>query len=616
MAGKEYPSMKTDQTIRYSKKRTVMLALTMILLLLFTSCSGNQTDSADTQSAQTADTQSESAPEASEEESDPGASEEESDAEIPAEQEASVPKDVMILYTSDVHCGVDQGFGYAGLEQIRKHLQAQGYDVILVDNGDNIQGDLIGSKSKGEVPIDLMNKMGYNVAIPGNHEFDYGMDQFLSLAEKAEFPYISCNFQCRGENVFEPYVILEAGGKTIGFVGVTTPETIVSSTPTHFQDEEGNYIYSFLQDETGEALYSAVQSAVDDAREEGAEYVIVMGHMGNVETNRPYTYADVIANTSGIDAFLDGHSHDTDQVVMKDKDGKSVPRSACGTKLQGIGWCMIPEEGELSTGIYTWTFEDTAPEFFVIENEMSAAVKEAKDELDKQMQVKIGYSAVDLTVNDPEAIDSEGRPYRMVRRAETNMGDFCVDAFRARMGADVAVLGGGSVRDNIPAGEVKMADAYRVMPFGMEACKIKVTGQQILDALEWASRSVPAENGGFLQVSGMSYEIHTYIDPTCTEDTNGMFTGITGERRVRNVMIGGEPVDPEAFYTLASTDYVVINNGDGLTAFDGAERLDDGGLLEHDVIIDYIQEDLGGTIGEEYSDPTGEDRIIIVEEEP
>jgi 2',3'-cyclic-nucleotide 2'-phosphodiesterase (5'-nucleotidase family) len=301
---------------------------------------------------------------------------------------------------------------------------------------------------------------------------------------------------------------------------------------------------------------------------------------------------------------------------MKDKDGKSVPRSACGTKLQGIGWCMIPEEGELSTGIYTWTFEDTAPEFFVIENEMSAAVKEAKDELDKQMQVKIGYSAVDLTVNDPEAIDSEGRPYRMVRRAETNMGDFCVDAFRARMGADVAVLGGGSVRDNIPAGEVKMADAYRVMPFGMEACKIKVTGQQILDALEWASRSLPAENGGFLQVSGMSYEIHTYIDPTCTEDTNGMFTGITGERRVRNVMIGGEPVDPEAFYTLASTDYVVINNGDGLTAFDGAERLDDGGLLEHDVIIDYIQEDLGGTIGEEYSDPTGEDRIIIVEEEP
>ena len=179
--------MKTDQTIRYSKKRTVMLALTMILLLLFTSCSGNQTDSADTQSAQTADTQSESAPEASEEESDPGASEEESDAEIPAEQEASVPKDVMILYTSDVHCGVDQGFGYAGLEQIRKHLQAQGYDVILVDNGDNIQGDLIGSKSKGEVPIDLMNKMGYNVAIPGNHEFDYGMDQFLSLAEKADY---------------------------------------------------------------------------------------------------------------------------------------------------------------------------------------------------------------------------------------------------------------------------------------------------------------------------------------------------------------------------------------------------------------------------------------------
>ena len=226
-----------------------------------------------------------------------------------AQDENEDKKDIMILYTSDIHCGIDEGFGYAGLEQIRDAL------------------------------IDLMNKMGYSVAIPGNHEFDYGVDNFLSLAEKAQFKYISCNFQYKGENVFDPYVIREIGGRKIGFVGVTTPTTITASKPTLFEDENGEFVYSFLQDETGEGVYNAVQSAVDNARKEGAEYVIVLGHLGNEEQCRPWTYADVISHTNGIDAFLDGHSHDTDQVIMKNKDGKEVPRSACGTKMQHIGWC-------------------------------------------------------------------------------------------------------------------------------------------------------------------------------------------------------------------------------------------------------------------------------------
>ena len=260
-------------------------------------------------------------------------------------------KDIMILYTSDIHCGIDEGFGYAGLEQIRKYEQEKGYEVILVDDGDNIQGDPLGLLTKGDALLDLMNKMGYSVAIPGNHEFDYGVDNFLSLAEKAQFKYISCNFQYKGENVFDPYVIREIGGRKIGFVGVTTPTTITASQPMNFKDENGEFVYSFLQDETGEGVYNAVQSAVDDARKEGAEYVIVLGHMGNEEACRPWTYADVISHTNGIDAFLDGHSHDTDQVIMKNKDGKEVPRSACGTKMQHIGWCRIPAEGEVTAGI-------------------------------------------------------------------------------------------------------------------------------------------------------------------------------------------------------------------------------------------------------------------------
>ena len=533
-----------------------------------------------------------------------------------AQDENEDKKDIMILYTSDIHCGIDEGFGYAGLEQICKYEQEKGYEVILVDDGDNIQGDPLGLLTKGDALIDLMNKMGYSVAIPGNHEFDYGVDNFLSLAEKAQFKYISCNFQYKGENVFDPYVIREIGGRKIGFVGVTTPTTITASKPTLFEDENGEFVYSFLQDETGEGVYNAVQSAVDNARKEGAEYVIVLGHLGNEEQCRPWTYADVISHTNGIDAFLDGHSHDTDQVIMKNKDGKEVPRSACGTKMQHIGWCRIPAEGEVTAGIYSWTLDDSAPEVLGIENEVSTAVKEARGSISKLLEGKIAVSEQEMTIYDPVAVDPEWGKVRMIRRAETNLGDLCTDAYRFMTGADIALLGGGGIRVSIPAGDVTMKNMYEVFPFGNEICVVQATGQQILDALEWGAAAVPGENGGFMQVSGLSYEIHTYIDSTCTKDVNGMFTGVAGERRVRNVKVNGTPIDPDALYNVAGNDYWFLNGGDGQTAFNGAERVDAGGMLDVQVLVDYLTRELDGVIGKEYSDPTGQGRIVIVEEKP
>ena len=533
-----------------------------------------------------------------------------------ARDENEDKKDIMILYTSDIHCGIDEGFGYAGLEQICKYEQEKGYEVILVDDGDNIQGDPLGLLTKGDALIDLMNKMGYSVAIPGNHEFDYGVDNFLSLAEKAQFKYISCNFQYKGENVFDPYVIREIGGRKIGFVGVTTPTTITASKPTLFEDENGEFVYSFLQDETGEGVYNAVQSAVDNARKEGAEYVIVLGHLGNEEQCRPWTYADVISHTNGIDAFLDGHSHDTDQVIMKNKDGKEVPRSACGTKMQHIGWCRIPAEGEVTAGIYSWTLDDPAPEVLGIENEMSTAVKEARGSISKLLEGKIAVSEQEMTIYDPVAVDPEWGKVRMIRRAETNLGDLCTDAYRFMTGADIALLGGGGIRVSIPAGDVTMKNMYEVFPFGNEICVVQATGQQILDALEWGAAAVPGESGGFMQVSGLSYEIHTYIDSTCTKDVNGMFTGVAGERRVKNVKVNGTPIDPDALYNVAGNDYWFLNGGDGQTAFNGAERVDAGGMLDVQVLVDYLTRELDGVIGKEYSDPTGQGRIVIVEEKP
>ena len=533
-----------------------------------------------------------------------------------AQDDAQLSQDVVVLFTSDVHCGVDQGFGYAGLAAVRDSLEAAGNHVLLVDNGDAIQGEPIGTMTTGEAIIQLMNAVGYDIAIPGNHEFDYGMDRFLELTEKANFPYISANFNKEGELVFASYVMKDFDGVQIAFVGVTTPKTITSSTPKYFQDDEGNFVYGFMQDESGEKLYEAVQTAVDNAREEGADYVVAMGHMGNEAECSPWTYADVIANTTGIDAFLDGHSHDTDQVAMANKDGEDVLRAACGTKLAGIGYLRIAVDGSISTGLYTWNNDVALPELLGLENDISIAVDEAVAELDEKLGEVVAKTDVELTINDPVAAMEDGTPVRIIRNAETNLGDLCADAYRDQSGADIAFVNGGGIRVSIPAGDITLNDILSVHPFGNAMCVVEATGQQILDALEWGARSVPGENGGFLQVSGLTYEIHTYIESSAKADENTMFAGVEGEYRVKNVMVGGEPLDLEKTYTLASHNYMLKNGGDGFNMFMDCNLLQDEVMLDNQVLINYITGTLGGVVGEQYADPYGEGRIVGVAEKP
>ena len=534
-----------------------------------------------------------------------------------AEEPAPVEKngDVYILYTSDIHCGVDQGFGLAGLKQIRDSLEAQGYTTLLVDNGDAIQGETLGTLTNGKAMTLLMNSMKYDAAIPGNHEFDYGMDCFLELTKTADFPYISCNFMKEGEPMFPPYVILEAAGMKIAFVGVTTPSSITSSTPTNFQNEAGEYIYSFLQDEDGTLLYAAVQEAVDAARAEGADYVYIMGHLGMKMNANHWTYAEVISHTTGIDVFLDGHSHDTEQVVMKNLNGENVVRTACGTKLACIGYSHIsPENGIVDTGIWSWPNQTPAYKLLGIENEASKAVAAAQADLREITEQVVAKTSVTLTVNDPEETDTKGNPIRMIRRAETNLGDFCADAFRAVCGSDIAVMNGGGIRTGISKGEITYGDIISVFPFGNEACVVRATGQQVLDALEWGARNIPGETGAFLQVSGLSYEIDLSVPSGCLVNEDGKCGGFEGERRVKNAMVGDEPLDPVKEYTVAGTNYTLLEDGDGQTAFAGAEVLISCVMIDNQLLIEYITGVLGGEIGGDYADPYGQGRITIIEE--
>ncbi|MBP3816134.1 MAG: bifunctional metallophosphatase/5'-nucleotidase [Firmicutes bacterium] len=571
-------------------KRLSILALIFSLTVCLFACGNAQKDSSSEEEAEAAETSDD------------------------ANNDTRENGDIYILFTSDVHCGANQGFGYAGLKEIKDNLEAQGYAVILVDNGDSIQGESIGMLTEGESVIEIMNETGYDLWTPGNHEFDYGMEQFFKLVDMADFKVISCNFNKEGELLYSPYAVLEAAGKKIGFVGVTTPTTFVSSTPDNFKNEEGEFIYGFLQDKSGELLYEAVQSAVDSARAEGAEYVYLMAHLGMLAKDAPWTYADVIEHTNGIDVVLDGHSHDTEQVVMKNKDGEDVVRSACGTKLGAIGYSHISaEEGIVDTNILTWNNKVSMPELIGIDNPVNSKIESEMEDLNATLDTVIATAEVELTIFDPTETDSNGKPIRMVRRSETNAADFCADAYKVATGADIVLINGGGVRANIEKGEVTYGDVLSIAPFNNQLALIEATGQQILDALEFGVKDVPSEFGGFLQVSGLTYEFDVNIPSGCVVDETGMLTEINGERRVKNVLVGGEPIDPEKTYKVGGFDYILTKNGDGNTAFNGATVINERIKTDSQALIEYIQGDLEGIIGTGYEDPYGEGRIVVLQ---
>ncbi len=525
----------------------------------------------------------------------------------PLPESPMLDKDLIVLYTNDVHCGVTDAIGYAGLAAFKKALEAEGNDVVLVDAGDAVQGAPIGTVSKGGYIIDVMNEMGYDLAIPGNHEFDYDMKEFFKLVEKADFPYLSANFVDlrTNEPVLDTYKILEFNGVKIAFVGVSTPKTITSSTPIYFQDANGEFIYGFSQDSDGALVYETVQSAVDAARSEGAQYVVALTHLGIGAEVSPWMSTELIANTSGIDVVIDGHSHSVVECErVKNKAGERVLLTQAGTKLNYIGMLLISKSGNISTGLIG--------DYGEKDQDMESYIAGIEAQYEETMRQIVAKSTVELTITQPDT----DPPVRIVRNAETNLGDLCADAYRSIGGADIGFMNGGGVRASIPAGDITYESILNVHPFGNNLCVVEATGQQILDALEMGARVTPEENGGFLQVSGLTYEIHTYVPSSVKLTEEGMFERVEGEYRVKNVLVAGEPLDPVKTYTLASHDYMLKNGGDGFTMFQGCPLVKDMVMVDNQMLTAFITENLDGVIGEEYASPFGQERIIAVEKKP
>ena len=496
--------------------------------------------------------------------------------------------EVTILYTNDVHTYIDKQapeLTYAAIAALKQSYQNAGKKVLLVDAGDHVQGTAYGSMDEGASIIELMNAAGYDVATPGNHEFDYGMDRAKELMRDADFPYLSCNWVDLRTNlrVLPEIKVFVRGGVRIAFVGITTPETFTKSTPAYFMNKaQTKYIYDILGGEDGQKLYSAVQKAVDKAKCL-ADVVIGLGHLGVDPSSSPWTSEEVIAHTTGFDAFIDGHSHTVmENKQVADASGRLVTLTQTGSYFANVGEMTIAPDGTISTRLVsTYDQEDVA-----VAAEQAAWVNTVDDMLGE----KIAVADTKFYITDP----ATGK--RRIRSGETNLGDFVADGIYTyfneveQLHCDIAIMNGGGIRSDEDAGYWTFKTCKKVSPFGNVACLMSVTGKQIQDALEFAARFAGAEgkeNGGFLQVAGATYEIHTDIPNTVqTDDKNVWIGSATGTPRVQNVKIYDRanstyvPLDENKTYALAGMNYTLRNLGDGFAMFDGAE-----------LIKDYVSED-------------------------
>ena len=528
---------------------------------------------------------------------------------------SKVQDDIVILFTNDVHCGIEENVGYAGLVEYKQSVEEKTPYVTLVDCGDAIQGDTIGTVSQGAYLVELMNEADYDLAVPGNHEFDYGMEQLSVLLEKAEAQYLSCNitYTGSGENklsAVKPYEIITYGKTDVAFIGVSTPNSITSSTPTYFMDEEGNYVYDFCRGNEGQDLFDCVQKTADECLEKGAEYVVLLTHLGDSEAEEPYSSLSLVKNTTGIDAVLDAHSHSSIPcMILENEAGEEVILASTGTKLANIGQLVITSSGNLTVGLIS--------HYDAKNEEMSSLIEAIKANYEAELSEVVAHSDTTLSCNDENGI-------RMVRNRETAIGNFCADAYRAIAQADIAAVNGGGVRADLIEGEITYGDLIAVHPFGNTLCKVTATGQEILDALEMASQMTEAEStdgknalgedGSFLHVSGIKYTIDTSVTSSVELDENGNFAGVAGKRRVRDVVVENregvfEPLDPDKEYTFASHNYLIKDGGGGSNMFMDNELLINEGALDYEVLISYITEVLDGKLGEKYAAPEG--RITI-----
>ena len=502
-------------------------------------------------------------------------------------------EDIVILYENDVHCVVD---GYTKLSAMKKELQESYAYVGVVSGGDYIQGNSFGVISQGEYIVNLMNLVGYDAVTLGNHEFDYRIERLEELIGMMDTKPICANFQKVGEDApyFEPYSIVSYGDVDIAYIGITTPSTITSASPTQFKDENGEFIYTF----NGANLYEIVQQNIDSAKAEGADFIIAVSHIGYAEDEIYGDLEDIehlIRNTNGFDVVLDAHSHSViESKEVTDKGGNTVLLSSAGTKFEYIGKLTISGDEFKTELIKTQDYKVTDPA-------VDAYIMQIYAEYSTLAERKVAYSEVNLVVQDEEG-------NRLVRRAETNLGNLCADAFRHSVNADIGYMNGGGIRANIPVGDVTFNHLLNVLPFNNTVVMSEVSGQTIKDMMEMAVMSWPLEGGAFPHVSGITFSVNTAIASSVVLDENEVFAGVSGEYRVYDIKIYNretgayEPIDLTKTYTIAASNFYLLEYGSGMKMLENSKVIQNDGVLDVEVLECYIVEELGGVVGQQYAE--------------
>ena len=512
---------------------------------------------------------------------------------LPVSVSAINNDDIVILYENDVHCTVE---GYSKLSAMKKELKESYSYVGVVSGGDFIQGNSLGVISKGEYIVNLMNLVGYDTVTLGNHEFDYKLDRLEELTDKMNTKPICCNFQKTGEDTtcFEPYSIVSYGDVDVAYIGITTPSTISSSAPAQFKDENGNYIYTFHSTD----LYDVVQENIESAQADGADYIIALSHIGYAEDELYGELEDVeslIRNTSGFDVVLDAHSHSViENRTITDKDGNEVILSSTGTKFEYIGKLTISEENFETELIKTENYKSTDPV-------VDAYIDEIYAEYSMLGERKVAFSEVDLITKDKDG-------NRLVRNNETNLGDLCAEAFRNAVDADIGYINGGSLRADIPAGDVTFNNLLNVLPFNNTIVLAEISGQTIKDMIEMTMMYYPGEGGAFPHLSGLTFSFNTSIPSSVVLDEYEGFAGVTGQYKVYNIKVYNkdngtyEPLELDKTYTIAASNYYLLEYGSGLKMLENTKVIQKDGMLDVEALELYIDDKLGGTVGQDYAE--------------
>ena len=500
---------------------------------------------------------------------------------------------IVILYENDVHCAVE---GYSKLSAMKKELKETYKHVGVVSGGDYIQGVSLGVISKGEYIINLMNLVGYDAIALGNHEFDYRLERLEELADMMNTKPICCNFNKIDDedSYFEPFSMVSYGNIDIAYIGITTPTTIKSSSPTQFRDDNGELLYTF----NPTTLYDIVQDNIDLAKKSGAEYVIALSHIGYADDEIYGDLEDVetlIKNTNGLDVVLDAHSHTViEEKKIIDEGGNEVILSSTGTKFEYIGKLII-SDGKFDTELIKTT------DYQKTDEAVDAYLAQIAAEYAELGNRKVAYSEVELITHDADG-------NRLVRSAETNLGNLCAEAIRSLVNADIGYVNGGGLRSNISAGDVTFNDLLNVFPFNNTVVLAQISGQDIKDMLEMAMMKWPNENGSFPHLAGIKFSLNTQISSSVVINELEEFQGVSGEYRVYDIKIFNretetyEPIILNKEYTIAAANYYLLDYGSGMTMLKNVKILSNDGMLDVEALEQYIVQELNGKIGQEYAD--------------